>query len=187
VDIPPVPVLCTDRLTLRQPEACDAADVLVFRGDPEVQRYNSEPHTTTEQSVELINEIRREHAEGVGMGWAATLTESGRVIGLVGFGSWDRFHRRAEVGYDLARDQWGRGLATEALSSVLAFGFERMDLHRVEAATIADNHGSVRLLERFGFVREGTRRSYSWEDDGTFHDSAMYGLLGHEWTARRTS
>jgi ribosomal-protein-alanine N-acetyltransferase len=56
-----------------------------------------------------------------------------------------------------------------------------MDLHRVYAGTIADNHESVRLLERIGFTREGTRREHSWEDDGTFHDSAMYGLLRHEF------
>ncbi|HEU5483495.1 MAG TPA: GNAT family N-acetyltransferase [Microlunatus sp.] len=182
MDVLPIPVLRTDRLTLRQPELTDAEDVLVFRGDPEVQRFNSEPHTSVAESVDLIREIRREHTEGTGMGWVATLTTSGRAIGLVGFSGWDRFHRRAEVGYDLARDLWGRGLAREALRSVVEFGFTRMDLHRVEAATIADNHASVRLLERCGFVREGTRRACSWEDDGTFHDSAIYGILDHEWS-----
>ena len=49
------------------------------------------------------------------------------------------------------------------------------------AQTIADNHESVRLLARLGFQREGTRRSYSWEDDGTFHAGAIYGLLRDEF------
>jgi ribosomal-protein-alanine N-acetyltransferase len=57
-----------------------------------------------------------------------------------------------------------------------------MNLHRIYAATIADNHESVRLLERVGFMREGTSRESSWEDDGTFHDSAMYGLLRREFS-----
>ena len=52
-----------------------------------------------------------------------------------------------------------------------------MNLHSIYANTIADNHASVHLLERIGFRREGTRREFSWEEDGTFHDSAMYGLL----------
>ena len=52
-----------------------------------------------------------------------------------------------------------------------------MQLHRIQAHTIADNHRSVRLLERLGFRREGTLREYSLEDDLTFHDSAVYGLL----------
>ena len=177
------PVLTTDRLLLRQPEADDAADVLVFRGDPEVQRFNSEPHSSEAQSIELIEEIRREYEERTGVCWAVTLVATGRVVGLFGISAWDRYHRRAEVGYDLARDHWGKGLAGEALAAVLAFGFDALDLHRIEALTIADNHASVRLLERLGFVREGNRRAYSWEEDGTFHDSAVYGLLSNEWPA----
>ena len=67
------------------------------------------------------------------------------------------------------------------MSFVLNFGFTLMNLNRVDVYTIADNHRSVRMLERLGFVREGTRRGYSWEEDGTFHDGAIYGLLHHEW------
>jgi [ribosomal protein S5]-alanine N-acetyltransferase len=52
-----------------------------------------------------------------------------------------------------------------------------MNLHRIQAHTIADNHRSVRLLERLGFRREGTLREFSMEDDLSFHDSAIYGLL----------
>lgn len=55
-----------------------------------------------------------------------------------------------------------------------------------EAETIADNHESVRMLERLGFQREGTRRSYSWEDDGTFHAGAIYGLLRDEFNDTTT-
>jgi ribosomal-protein-alanine N-acetyltransferase len=98
---------------------------------------------------------------------------------LFGFQNWDRYHRRAELGYDLARDLWGQGLASEALTAVIRFGFSDMQLNRIEAQTIADNESSTRLLRRLGFVLEGTRRSYSWEEDGTFHDGAIYGLLNN--------
>jgi ribosomal-protein-alanine N-acetyltransferase len=79
------------------------------------------------------------------------------------------------VGYALARDHWGQGIGTEAVWAMLRFGFEQMNLHRIYAGTIADNYESVRMLEKIGFVREGTKRESSWEDDGTNHDSAMYG------------
>ena len=95
----------------------------------------------------------------------------------MGLHSWAHHHRRAEFGYDMARSFWGRGLATEAARAILAYGFATMDLHRIQAHTIADNHRSVRLLERLGFTREGTLRAFSLEDDGTFHDSAVFGLL----------
>jgi len=57
-----------------------------------------------------------------------------------------------------------------------------MNLHHIYARTITDNHESVRLLERNGVVRERMQHEYSWEDDGTFHDSAMYGILRSEYS-----
>ena len=171
------PVLITDRIILRELRNEDAADLLVFRGDPEEQRFNSEPLKTLEQSVALIEEVRGEYAAETAVPWALTLKSSGLVVGLFGYRNWDRFHRRADIGYDLARHLWGQGLATEALTAAIQFGFSGMELNRIEAQTIADNDRSVRLLDRSGFELEGIRRSYSWEDDGTFHDGAIYGLL----------
>ncbi len=104
-------------------------------------------------------------------------------MGLFGLHKWDHFHRRAEAGYGLARAYWGQGLGSEALRAILRFGFDQLDLNRIYARTIADNHESVRLLERLGFRREGTQRAHSWEDDGTFHDSAIYGMLAKEFVA----
>ena len=66
---------------------------------------------------------------------------------------------------------------------VVRFGFERQNLNRIEAATIADNFQSVALLTKLGFRLEGLRREFSWEEDGTFHDSAMYALLRSELIA----
>jgi ribosomal-protein-alanine N-acetyltransferase len=75
-----------------------------------------------------------------------------------------------------AISHWGQGIASEAARAVIDYGFTTMKLHRIQAHTIADNH-PVRLLERLGFRREGTMREYSLEDDLSFHDSAVYGLL----------
>jgi len=68
------------------------------------------------------------------------------------------------------------------MNQQIRFGFEEMNLYRIYASTIADNYASVGMLEKIGFMREGTERESSWEDDGTFHDSAMYGLLRREFT-----
>ena len=176
-DFSTFPVLITDRMVLRELRKEDAADLLVFRGDAEEQRFNSEPLQTLEQSLALIEEVRGDYAAQTGLPWALTLKSSGRVVGLFGYHHWDQYHRRADIGYDLARELWGQGLATEALTAAIRFGFAEMQLNRIEAQTIADNRSSTRLLGRLGFAREETRRSYSWEEDGTFHDGAIYGLL----------
>ena len=180
-DFTTFPVLQTARLILREVRPADAADVLVFRGDPYVQRFNSEPLKTLQEAAVFIEEALQQHATQAGFGWAITLRGQDRVLGGVSLHAWEKYHRRAEVGYDLARAFWGQGIGSEAVRAVLAFGFTELNLNRIEAATIADNHESVNLLKKLGFRLEGLRRGYSWEEDGTFHDSAMFGLLRAEF------
>jgi RimJ/RimL family protein N-acetyltransferase len=170
-----IPVLRTERLVLREPALADAPAVLVFRGDPRVQRFNDEPLRDVAAAEEFISFLRADSAAGARRHWA--ITAEGEVIGLIGLHTWERHHRRAELGYDMAVSHWGQGIASEAARAVIDYGFTTMRLHRIQAHTIADNHRSVRLLERLGFRREGTLREYSLEDDLTFHDGAVYGLL----------
>ncbi len=173
-------MLRTERLLLRSFAPEDAGDVLVYRGDPEVQRFNAETLKTLDESRAFIEEMRRTHLEFRGLEWAMEEIATGRMIGGVCLGPWDEWHHWAVLGYDLRRDRWGRGFAFEAAARVIRFGFETMQLHRIESHTIADNHRSVRLLERLGFTREGTRREKSLEDDGRYHDSSLWGLLRTE-------
>lgn len=180
-DFSAFPILTTERLTLRQIQSTDAADMLVFSGDPEVQKYNGPVYKSVAEVQELIDWYHGEYARQEGISWAVTLTNANKVIGMFGLHHWSKHHRRAEAGYDLARAYWGQGIASETLRTIISFGFQQMNLHRIYAGTIADNYESVRLLERLGFTREGTQRESSWEDDGSFHDSAMYGLLRREF------
>jgi ribosomal-protein-alanine N-acetyltransferase len=170
-----VPTLRTGRLVLREPTVADAPAVLVFRGDPRVQRFNDEPLRDVAAAEEFIRYLRAGSAADARRHWA--ITADGEVVGLIGLHTWEQHHQRAELGYDMAVSRWGQGIASEAAEAVIDYGFTAMKLHRIQAHTIADNHRSVRLLERLGFHREGTLREYSMEDDLIFHDSAVYGLL----------
>lgn len=185
-DFSTCPVLQTERLILREMQPADAVDVLVFRGDAYVQRFNSAPLQTIEEATLFIADARKLYDAQGGIGWGITLRGEDRVLGGVSLHSWSQYHRRAEVGYDLAHSYWGRGIGSEAVRAVLHFGFTQLNLNRIEAATIADNHESVNLLKKLGFRLEGIRRGYSWEEDGAFHDSAMYGLLHEEFMATTT-
>ena len=181
-DFSSFPVLATERLILREYQLSDASDVLVYRGDPIVQRFNGSVYESVVEAKESIEQAHAEFARQDGINWAVTLRSNGVVVGGFSFHNRSRRHRRAELGYDLAHAYWGQGIATEALRVIIPFGFNELNLHRIYASTIADNHESVHLLEKLGFRREGTRRESSWEDDGTFHDSALYGLLRREYT-----
>jgi [ribosomal protein S5]-alanine N-acetyltransferase len=177
----PCPVLTTERLTLRAMVPADAARVLTFRGDPEVLKYDGPLIHTTAEALAFIEEVRQEGEAHKSVAWGIALPEPNQLIGSVGLWYWEHYHRRAELGYGLATKYWGQGLAQEAVRAVALYGFEQMNLNRIYARTIVANERSVRMLERLGFVREGTQRKYSLEDDGAFYDSAMYGLLRSDW------
>jgi [ribosomal protein S5]-alanine N-acetyltransferase len=180
-DFTKFPVLVTERLILRNFRPSDTDDVLTFRGDPIVQKYDDPAIHTRSEAQKFIDELQSEYDNREGISWAVVLKEGAVVLGAFGLHHWNPYHRRAEAGYGIARAYWGQRIATEALRAIVQFGFEQMNLHRIYARTIADNQESVRLLERFGFRLEGTQREHSWEEDGTFHDSAIYGLLAHEF------
>ena len=180
-DFTTFPVLVTRRLTLRELRQSDAVDVLRFRGDPIVQKYDDPVIHTVAESESFVTELQAEYYAHEGVNWAVTLGRQDIVLGIFSLHHWDQYHRRAEAGYGLAHAYWHQGIGSEALQSIVQFGFEQLDLNRIYARTISDNHESVRLLERLGFRREGTQREHSWEDDATFHDSAIYGLLALEF------
>ncbi len=179
------PQIATERLLLRDFTDDDAADIFRFRGDHEVQQYNTEPMRDVSEARGLIRTMHAWFVTRQAIQWGITLRDEDRVIGICGIHDLSRRHRRAFVGYDLTREHWGHGLASEAMHAVVSFSFERLDLNRLEAITVAENARSIRLLERLGFQLEGVRREYSLEADGAFHGSAIFGLLRREYEVAR--
>ena len=102
---------------------------------------------------------------------------SNKIIGGAGFHNWYSEHRRAELGYALKNDSCKRlGYMTEALEHIIPYGFNIMDLNRIEAYVGPDNRASLRLMEKFHFTQEGLlKEHYFWE--GKMDDSLVFGLL----------
>jgi RimJ/RimL family protein N-acetyltransferase len=88
----------------------------------------------------------------------------------------DIYRRTAEIGYWLSEDHWGRGIMTDAVMAITAYGFDHLDLLRIEADVFARNPASMRVLEKAGFEREGWLRQRITKDGETI-DAAVYGLL----------
>jgi len=86
----------------------------------------------------------------------------------------------ANVAYWVAPPAQGNGYATRATSLVVDYAFEQLGLHRVSATALAPNEGSLRVLEKLGFIHEGTKREVDWVDD-EYVDERIYGLLREEW------
>lgn len=139
--------------------------------------------TKVAEASDLLDEIRSSAADGTLCQWGIARREGDALIGTCTLYRIDRVHRRAEIGYILRRDQWGRGLAHEALVALLGFAFGALGLHRLEADIDPRNAASIRLVERLGFKREGHLRE-RYRIGGEIQDSFIYGLLEPEWRSR---
>lgn len=173
------PVLHTPRLTLRALRPDDAAALHEIVSDAEAMRFWSTPaHTSREETDALLARFLAVGPARTGIEWALVLREAGddRLVGRVAYHRLLPAHARAEVGYQLARPHWRRGLITEALRAILAFGFGPMRLHTVEAQLDPANTASARTAEKLGFVREGHLRENFWAY-GRFNDTWVYSLL----------
>jgi ribosomal-protein-alanine N-acetyltransferase len=127
----------------------------------------------------LISDWSEQFEHKLGIRWGVIAKEEKCLIGTCGYQAWQR-SMRGEIGYDLGRACWGKGLMGEALCSILAYGFEEVGLNRVEGFVDPANERSIHLLNRIGFRREGILREYGyWK--GRFWDQLCYAMLKRDW------
>ena len=109
--------------------------------------------------------------------FAFAITLEDKVIGSIGIFRQENIHNRtAELGYYISEEYWGKGYMTEAVKQACGFVFENTDIIRIYAEPFAYNTGSCRVLEKAGFVYEGTLRSNAYKN-GNVVDMKMYALV----------
>ncbi|MDP9454879.1 MAG: GNAT family N-acetyltransferase [Actinomycetota bacterium] len=171
------PRLETGRLLLRALTPDDAAAIFAYASDPEVARYMVwEAHRSMEDTEAFLDLTMSHYESGDAPDWGMVYKGDGRLVGTCGFVAWERGHARAEAGYVLHRGYWGMGLTSEALRAMISFGFERMDLNRIEARCIAENSASARVMEKAGMSYEGTMRGREFLK-GEYRDMKLYAIL----------
>jgi [ribosomal protein S5]-alanine N-acetyltransferase len=177
----PTPTLHTSRLRLRPFTGADAAALFALHSNAHVLRYWDSPPWSDPARAERFLVVSRQMAEdGSGARLAMDRVSDGVFIGWCGLTRWNPEYRSASMGYCLDDAAWGHGYATEAARALLQWAFGTLDLNRVQAETDTRNAASARVLEKLGFVREGTLR----EDcvvNGEVSDSWVYGLLRRQW------
>jgi len=181
----PWPALETARVLLRRFRDDDLAPFMAYRNDPEVARYQSWERITLAEAQAFIEAVRDAQlgVPGEGVQIAIELKATGKLIGDI------YFHIEAErpwqgvLGYTLATEAQGQGLATESVEAWLTYAFEAFDLHRVIAIVDCKNVRSIRLLERLGLRREGHFLQNIWFK-GAWGDEYFYATLREEWLAK---
>jgi ribosomal-protein-alanine N-acetyltransferase len=174
---PQFPTLATSRLTLRETSPDDAASLFAVHSDAEGMRwFGTDPMTKPAEADKLIQVFADWWRNRSGVRWAIERSSDRAFLGTCGLFRWNRSWRSCVVGYELAPFARGNGYMQEALCAAIEYGFETMQLNRVEAQIHPQNEPSIRILERLGFLREGYQRQAGYWG-GAYHDLSQFALL----------
>lgn len=180
--LPPFPTLRTERLLLREILPEDAEALFAIHGDAENMRwFGTDPLPDLAAAESLVNTFAGlRKLANPGVRWGLQRHGQPGLIGSCGLFGWNRNWHKCSTGYELAPSLRGQGLMREALQAAIAWGFEAMELNRIEAQIHPSNTPSQRLVESLGFQFEGLQRQVGrWA--GAFHDLQMWGLVRSDW------
>ena len=145
----------------------DYNDMYDYACRSDVTRYLTwDPHSDREFTRRYLSYVESCYREGTFFDWALQYKGDGHMIGTCGFTSFNYDARSAEIGYVINPRYHGRGIATEAARRVVSFGFDSLDLHRIEAHYMVGNDASRRVMEKAGMRFEGVHRESMFVKDG---------------------
>ena len=172
------------RVELRALRPEDAAGLQAFR---EANREFLRPwEPTRDESFYTLEAalaaIEVQQADGeAGRGYAFGIFDAGGLVGYVNLNAVVRgVFQNAYLGYAVAEQANGRGYATDAVCAAVRIAFEELGLHRVQAAVMPRNAGSIRVLEKAGFRREGLAEGYL-QINGTWEDHVLFAVTRDEY------
>lgn len=165
----------TARLRLRPPRMEDAPAIFErYASDPEVTRFLTwRVHDGVEQTLAFLRSLTKAIEAGTTHAWVIEGKTDRRLMGLISMAATtargsdllsteqERRNYRVTFGYHLARSEWGRGFATEAVRAFVGWALGQPEVHRVWAVCDVDNLASARVLEKAGLVREGRLRRWN--------------------------
>jgi ribosomal-protein-alanine N-acetyltransferase len=171
------PILETDRLVLREISKDDAEGIFACFSNENVTRYyGQETLKSIDQAEIFVEFFANSYKEKRGIRWGIERKGTQGIIGTIGFNAWSPKHKRAEIGYEIHPDYWRNGYTSEAVLSVIQYGFDNLGLTRIGAVVFKDNGASTNLLAKVGFQKEGVLRDYMYQN-GKAYDTYVYSLL----------
>lgn len=171
----------TTRLVIRDFNEADEADFFALVSNVQVTAPLSFGPKNRSEAATMLRGILARQAATPRDEYYLGITrreDEGRVIGFarLGLGS----HQAASIGCAVHVDWWRQGIALEAATAMLDFGFGALGLHRISAEVGPENEASLALVRKLGFTREGVIRDHVHKG-GVWRDSVSFGVLAHEW------
>ena len=181
------PELTTQRLLLRQITQEDDKSLLeVLSNEVTCEYLIHNPVNDIVNIKRMITGMQRFFDEKQRIRWGIAQKQDHSVIGHCGFFDIDRSNCCAEISYCLKNGLWGQGIMTEALGAMLKFGFEDYGLNRIVAKVMKRNIGSIKVLQKLGFIQEGLLRESLYKN-GQYHDLMIFSVLKSEYHSTNQS
>lgn len=176
----------TERLILRRFEYTDDDAMLKYWiADEKIQSLYSEPVYSTKTEVkELLTKYISSYEKDNYYRWAIIYKNSNECIGQIAYFLVDSKNHFAEIEYCIGSAFQCRGFATEATKAIIKFGFEHMNLHKVQICTKTINNPSKRVIEKCGFTYEGTLRDYFYMND-QYIGRLYFSMLRSEYDSKK--
>jgi len=153
-----VPVLHDDTIVLRPPEAGDAAAITAAVQDPDIPRFTMVPSPyTVDDALVYIEACAARWSSGNAAPFVIIDAATGTLLGSIGLHDLGAAATGPNVGYWVAAEARGRGVATRALRLIARWALEDLALARLEVYVFVENDRSQRVAARAGFTREGIR------------------------------
>jgi len=170
------PTLQTERLLLREILQDDIHFILKGFSNPDVIKHFAVSFLTLEATQEQMDWYANMIKNDTGRCWAICSTDNKFFYGVCTLNFWKKEHRKAETGYWIFPEYWGKGIISEALNRIFKYGFNEMNLHRISAEVESDNPLSIAVLKKLGFNYEGTMRDCEIKE-GRFISLELYAKL----------
>lgn len=172
------PSIETERLLLRQIVPNDLENVFNGLSHPEVIKYygvNFHSLETTNEQMEWFKNLEKSNS---GIWWAICSKDSNEFYGAGGLNDVDKANKKAEIGFWLLPNYWGFGFMKEAMPKICKYGFEQMNLHRIEGFVDSDNTNCKNGMAKLNFKHEGTMTDCEFKN-GKFLSLDIYALINN--------
>lgn len=173
---PQLKLFKTSRLFLRKITINDHENIYKGLSHPEVIKFYGVSYSSFEETKEQMIWYENLEKSGAGLWWSIRLKNDNSFCGAIGYNDYNPIDHKAEVGFWLLPDFWGKGIIIESAETVLKHLFRETHLHRIEAFVEDGNKNSEKVLKKLGFRYEGTMKECERKNN-RYIDIHLFALL----------